>query len=817
MINKKRQRDNSISNLEENSSSGSEKFIISSSDKKNSFQICKIKSRKALSDKLKKLKNPFIILDKEIISNFNSKIKEKKEGESFEQIIDFNKIDKEKIVFLDNETKISKFYSNKKETENNIIFSNLNNNNENNENNEADIEKEIFIKLIKFKNRIENECKISDFCVEYNNIFENNSIDKFYKSIRKPRSYPFRLHLYTKTRIIMKLFGPRKTSKSIYLRCVLANYHFKYSEFRPTLIFDIAFISKNIKFYPTKFQKVFYYELFSLFKDIYDVDEFYNTINFKIVEAMEFVDHVINSYFEYIKSNNLVFVKPLFCIDNYSLYYDKEKIIEKIEKESKFSKKYNLYIIYSIITKEDQAEYVKNIDNICELVFPETEFPCFYLSSFRNIPEFGNSLENENLEIPNAYKELFGENAFYLFKYLKEGINFEDFVKKEEIEIRKELEIFYGDASNRKMYMNKLIDAIKNKSLIDYDHDFLLNIPSNYIIINKVKNKFSFEYCFPLIKKIFGNLLKQTYINDINTEEFLGLPDTLQSMKFDRFGNEYFEKENSYFGYKEEEIEKAKDDYCLENNSFIEKNQIYKFNDVISLIEKNKFKNENLLNLINKYKGKDLLKNKKLIVVFQQFRGKFVDILFLVKKENNAEYSIVNLQMKLSKTFKITKEDKKLEPFQMTYLQQKYQYIFGINIVDSYVMYASIFEMQRKFAEENQDICIFYSRKKRTFVDNKGNIYNKFPFLDNAKIELISKLNILINSFQNTIQVINQKKLKFIKVSKEIDKNTMKIIISKEKIEIKVKFMEMENIYIQPNDSNFEVKNIYYKIMIDDY
>ena len=147
MINKKRQRDNSISNLEENSSSGSEKFIISASDKKNSFQICKIKSRKALSDKLKKLKNPFIILDKEIISNFNSKIKEKKEGESFEQIIDFNKIDKEKIVFLDNETKISKFYSNKKETENNIIFSNLNNNNENNENNEADIEMNIIIYL----------------------------------------------------------------------------------------------------------------------------------------------------------------------------------------------------------------------------------------------------------------------------------------------------------------------------------------------------------------------------------------------------------------------------------------------------------------------------------------------------------------------------------------------------------------------------------------------------------------------------------------------------------------------------------------------
>ena len=64
--------------------------------------------------------------------------------------------------------------------------------------------------------------------------------------------------------------------------------------------------------------------------------------------------------------------------------------------------------------------------------------------------------------------------------------------------------------------------------------------------------------------------------------------------------------------------------------------------------------------------------------------------------------------------------------------------------------------------------------------------------------------------------MINQKKLKFIKVSKEIDKNTMKIIISKEKIEIEVKFMEMENKYIQPNDNNFEEKIIYYKIMIDE-
>ena len=152
----------------------------------------------------------------------------------------------------------------------------------------------------------------------------------------------------------------------------------------------------------------------------------------------------------------------------------------------------------------------------------------------------------------------------------------------------------------------------------------------------------------------------------------------------------------------------------------------------------------------------------------------------------------------------------------MTYLQQKYQYIFGINIVDSYVLYMSIFELKKKFAEENQDICIFYSRTKRKIVDNKGNVLNKFPILVNAKVDLISKINLFINSFKNMLQVTNQKKLKFIRIKKEIDKNIMKIIISKEKIMVKIKFMDSENIFIKSNDNNFDIKTIYYKIMIDE-
>ena len=812
MISKKRERDDSIINFDDKNSSGSEKFVISS--EKNSFQICTIKNRKALSDTLKKLKNPFTILDKDIISNFNAKSKELKAGDSFKESIDFTKVDKEKIYYLDDEIKIYSFFSDKRKTENNIIFSGLDNNN----NSEIDIEKQIFLKLLKFSNNIEDKCKISDFCTQYDIIFENNSIETFYKTIRRPRSYPFRYHLYTEKRIIMKLFGPRKTSKSIYLRCVLANYHFKYSIFRPTLIFDVSFISNNITFNQIKFQKAFYYELFSLFKDIYDVDEFYKVINFKIDETMDFINHIINLYFEYINKNKLEYTKPLFCIDNYSVYYDNEKSLEKIEKTSKLTKKFHLYIIYSIITQEDQAEYVKNFDTISEPGTPVTDFPCFYASSFRNLSEFEKCLKDDNIEIPIKYQEFFGDNTFYLFKYIKEGINFDDFLKIEEIEIRKEIEFFYDNTPNKKIYIDKIIDAINKQSIIYYDRDFMINIPSNYIIINKDKNTFKLEYSFPLIKSIFENMFtKKPFVIDIHNEDFLKLNDTTQSIYFDEFVNDYLREENSFFGYEEEEIEKVIDDYSLENNSINEEgDQIYKYNDVISLIKENKLKYENLSNLIKKYKGKNLLNNKKLIVVFQDFHGKFVDILLLVKKDNNLEYSIVNLQIKLSKIFKITKKDKKLEPFRMTYLQQKYQYIFDINIVDSYIIYMSIFELKRKFAEENKDICIFYSRKQRKIVDSKGNILNKFPFLNDSKVELISKLNLFIDSFKNMLEEISRKKLILSKDTKEIDNNYMKIIISKEKIKVEIKFMDMESISIRPNDNNFMVDNIYYKINIDE-
>ena len=113
----------------------------------------------------------------------------------------------------------------------------------------------MFKKNYHFSNQIEKPCNIKDFCVEYKLIFNNNSIEKYYTSIGKQRLNIFRYHIYSDlyqknnpnvNRIVMKLFGPRKTSKSIYMRCALANYRVKYDRFRPTMIFDISFINNKI-------------------------------------------------------------------------------------------------------------------------------------------------------------------------------------------------------------------------------------------------------------------------------------------------------------------------------------------------------------------------------------------------------------------------------------------------------------------------------------------------------------------------------------------------------------------------------------------
>lgn len=151
----------------------------------------------------------------------------------------------------------------------------------------------------------------------------------------------------------------------------------------------------------------------------------------------------------------------------------------------------------------------------------------------------------------------------------------------------------------------------------------------------------------------------------------------------------------------------------------------------------------------------------------------------------------------------------------MTYLKQKYNIIFGINIIDAYVIYLSLFERKKKFAEDNINLCIFFSKNLMKLVDKKGNILNKFPLLKDAKVELISEFNMFINSFKNMLRETNKKKLDFIEINNKIDKNFMKVIISKEKITLEIKFMDTTSSYTSPNNKKFKPKTIYYKIVED--
>ena len=105
-----------------------------------------------------------------------------------------------------------------------------------------------------------------------------------------------------------------------------------------------------------------------------------------------------------------------------------------------------------------------------------------------------------------------------------------------------------------------------NNKTISYDEDIFLNIPFGYIIINKQKenNKYSLNYAFPLVKFIIKNLSITTFFIDINNQQFNELSDAAMSINFVQFINFIFEKENSYFGYPKEEIEKTFDEECLE-------------------------------------------------------------------------------------------------------------------------------------------------------------------------------------------------------------------------------------------------------------
>lgn len=80
----------------------------------------------------------------------------------------------------------------------------------------------------------------------------------------------------------------------------------------------------------------------------------------------------------------------------------------------------------------------------------KTAYPICYYTNFRNLCEFEDDLKKDGIVIPKEYKNIFGENAYFLFKFIKQGTNFEEFVEKEETQIKDELIYFFNDITDNK-------------------------------------------------------------------------------------------------------------------------------------------------------------------------------------------------------------------------------------------------------------------------------------------------------------------------------------------------------------------------------
>ena len=121
-------------------------------------------------------------------------------------------------------------------------------------------------------------------------------------------------------------------------------------------------------------------------------------------------------------------------------------------------------------------------------------------------------MKKDRIEIPKEFKNIFGENAYFLFKFIKEEISFEKLVKKEETQFKDELVYFFNDIEDNKndkiSIIIELMEYIKNKNEIELNNYFYKNIPSSFIIINQRKSeksddyKYSFDYSFGINENI---------------------------------------------------------------------------------------------------------------------------------------------------------------------------------------------------------------------------------------------------------------------------------------------------------------------------
>ena len=417
--------------------------------------------------------------------------------------------------------------------------------------------------------------------------------------------------------------------------------------------------------------------------------------------------------------------------------------------------------------------------------------------------------------MPKNYVKYFGSNISYYFKYLTlSKIKFEDFIKSEKIEIRKNIITFLesnNSVSSKSSY--EILNDILNNVYKELDANYyLLNfINSSYFAFHRTKSnncfKYKYTFAFPLIKDIIKEILKMVdvkYLIDINSLEFEQLDGASMGIFFDKFINNFIKKnivKSGFMEFSKDDIQSFQIKYLIRNNLSI--------SDLCSksFAEKEINAGYGLMNLeipidINK---------KKCIIFFQDFNAKSIDICFILKRNNDNEnnnYSLNSLQMKCSDSFIINSELLRTNRYEMTHLKYKLEFLFNINIIESYITYLSIYDIPKKCAENNRNKFFYFDRKNYLFVDQYKNKINKFPFYSDSKVEFVFIDTILIFIKNFISHIYPDLKINLKDTNEKKVKNYNKQINNSIIVEIKNDIIN-ENIIIENINYNFKPKNIY--------
>jgi len=736
----------SESKKDSNDSSISKSYCFQIEEKEESINAKKISISRydQLKENISNIESPCILKNEQFI---NKLLEYKKENETF--IIPnsfFLDLKKDDVIY------ISQSFSKIPEINNSLIF----NSKLFDKINEKD--KDIFDKFHNYLTAFSRASNISDFCYNKNLYFPYSYNDIYYEIERK-FSHGFRVHHYDNIfGNITHHFGIKGIGKSICSRSIIYNYlHFKRFKgaevFFPSIFFNFKLIKENLHNKPFILD-ILKYETINLFRTKSDWIKFYEIVNSSLNtnSVMSLINQIASLYISKYPRQ-----KFLVIIDEFSTKYDEDKDIISFKQICKDMQIFDIFIIYSIENINDQQffiqKYIKNtfiqsekLDILSQnyIRFENKEVSCYYKYEYRNYNLLQKNFQND---IPKTYYYYFGDNISYYFQYKSlKNISFEDFVNQVKDIIAGHILEFLEDIdySNQKMY-DLLSNIISNENKIMGENIDLFNkINGSYFIFYKffdINNNLTYKYvyAFPLIRIIYEDLrnsFDSKFFIDIKNSKFLELDGISMGVCFDNFMNWWFKRkaENKIFEFNNEEIQTYTLKYLIKKNTKnISIKEMYNIDFLKKEINENKELRE--IQIQN-----NILSSKKCIIIFQDFNAKSIDILFIIKNNDN-KWILNSLQIKCSDNFHI---DEKLlfeNKFEMTYLRNKIKLVLGLDIIKSYITYISIYEKPKKCAEQNKEKFFYYNIKDDRVVDKNNQELSGIPFYEECRIFFVDEDN----------------------------------------------------------------------------